>query len=150
MGNRLQGRVAIVTGGGGGIGRSVARWLAREGASVVVNDLGGAVDGTSDSTGPADAAVADITSEGGTAVASYDSVADFESAGRIVQAAIDNLGKGAAAAAIQCLNLSFDWPTDLGLLQPAVQQHEGLLNAKVKARDAHRAEKHARRDARFD
>ncbi len=93
MGNRLQGRVAIVTGGGGGIGRGVARWLAREGASVVVNDLRGAVDGTSNSTGPADAAVADITREGGTAVASYDSVADFESAGRIVQAAIDNYGR---------------------------------------------------------
>ena len=72
MGNRLEGRVAIVTGGGGGIGHGVSTWLAREGASVVVNDLGGTLDGTGTSSGPADTTVASITKEGGTAVASYD------------------------------------------------------------------------------
>ncbi len=93
MGNRLQGRVAVVTGGGGGIGRSVATWLARDGASVVVNDLGGAVDGTGDAKGPADTVVAEIIAEGGTAVANYDSVAEYESAGRLIQAAIDAYGR---------------------------------------------------------
>ena len=93
MGNRLEGRVAIVTGGGGGIGHGVSTWLAREGASVVVNDLGGALDGTGTSSGPADTTVASITKEGGTAVASYDSVAEFESAAKIVQTAIDTYGR---------------------------------------------------------
>ncbi len=93
MGNRLHGRVAVVTGGGGGIGRSVAKWLAREGASVVVNDLGGAVDGTGESQGPADTAVAEIAAEGGTAVANYDGIDDYESAGKLIQAAIDAYGR---------------------------------------------------------
>jgi NAD(P)-dependent dehydrogenase (short-subunit alcohol dehydrogenase family) len=93
MGNRLQGRVAIVTGGGGGIGRSVAKWLARDGASVIVNDLGGAVDGSGESGGPADAAVTEILAEGGNAVPNYDSVAEFEGAGRIVKAALDTYGR---------------------------------------------------------
>ena len=93
MGNRVEGRVAIVTGAGRGIGREVARWLARDGAKVVVNDLGGAVDGSGDSATPADQTVSEITAEGGEAVASYDSVADFDSAGRIVQKAIDQFGR---------------------------------------------------------
>lgn len=93
MANRLEGRVAIVTGAGRGIGRSVALLLAEEGASVVVNDLGVAVDGEGASDTPAAQVVQEIQAAGGKAVANFDSVADFESAGRIVQAAIDNFGR---------------------------------------------------------
>lgn len=93
MGDRLQSRVAVVTGGGGGIGRGVATWLAREGASVVVNDLGGALDGSGASSGPAEAVTAAIVDAGGTAIASHDSVADYESAGKIIQTAIDTYGR---------------------------------------------------------
>ena len=93
MGNRLDGRVAIVTGGGGGIGRSVCKGLAREGASVVVNDLGTALDGTGVSQGPADAVVAEIRAEGGTAITSYDTVTSYEGAGKIVQTALDSYGR---------------------------------------------------------
>ena len=92
MGNRLEGKVAIVTGGGGGIGRGVCRLLAEEGASVVVNDVGGAVDGTGTSTGPADELVSEIKENGGVAVSNYDTIATMEGAGKLVQAAIDNFG----------------------------------------------------------
>ncbi|MCH7786914.1 MAG: SDR family NAD(P)-dependent oxidoreductase [Chloroflexi bacterium] len=93
MGNRLEGRVAIVTGAGRGIGAATAKLLAEEGASVVVNDLGGAVDGTGEAAAPADQVVQDIRDAGGTAVACYDSVAEFDSAAKIVQTAIDNYGR---------------------------------------------------------
>ena len=93
MGKRLEGRVAIVTGAGRGIGREVSKLLAEQGASVVVNDFGGAVDGTGSSGAPADEVVREIRSAGGTAVAAYDSVAEFDSAARIVQTALDNFGR---------------------------------------------------------
>ena len=93
MGNRLEGRVAIVTGSGRGIGRGVALQLAEEGASVVVNDLGVAVDGSEPSGGPADVVVKEIRDAGGTAVAAYDSVAEYDSAAKIVQVALDNYGR---------------------------------------------------------
>ena len=93
MGNRLEGRVAIVTGAGRGIGRGVAMLLAEEGASVVVNDLGGAVDGTGDSAGPADEVVQEIRAAGGTAIASTESVAEFETAAKTVQMAVDEFGR---------------------------------------------------------
>ena len=93
MGNRLEGKVAIVTGGGGGIGRGVCRLLAEEGASVVVNDVGGAVDGSGASTGPADELVSEIKENGGIAVSNYDTIATMEGAGKLVQAAIDNFGQ---------------------------------------------------------
>ena len=93
MGNRLEGRVAIVTGSGRGIGRNVAMQLAQEGASVVVNDLGVEVDGSEPSGGPADDVVKEIKDAGGTAVAAYDSVADYTSSSKIVQVALDNYGK---------------------------------------------------------
>ena len=93
MGNRLEGRVAIVTGAGRGIGAATAKLLAEEGASVVVNDLGGAVDGTGEAAAPADQVVQEIRDAGGTAVACYDSVAEFDSAAKIVQTAIDNYGR---------------------------------------------------------
>ena len=93
MGNRLEGRVAIVTGSGRGIGRNVAMQLAQEGASVVVNDLGVEVDGSEPSGGPADDVVKEIKDAGGTAVAAYDSVADYTSSSKIAQVALDNYGK---------------------------------------------------------
>ena len=93
MGNRLTNRVAIVTGGGRGIGREVALWLARDGAKVVVNDVGASLDGTGDSGTPADQVVNEIISEGGKAVASYDSVAEFDSAEQIVNTALNNYGR---------------------------------------------------------
>lgn len=87
------GRVAIVTGAGGGIGRAEALTLAREGARVVVNDLGGSVHGEGASAGPAQAVVEEIRAAGGTAVANTDDVADFDGAGRLVQQAIDAFGR---------------------------------------------------------
>ncbi|MBI4200744.1 MAG: SDR family NAD(P)-dependent oxidoreductase [Chloroflexi bacterium] len=93
MGNRLQGRVAIVTGGAGGIGNGVCKWLAREGAAVVVNDIGGSVDGTGASRGPADTVANAIKAEGGQAIANYDSVATYEGAGKIVQVALGSYGR---------------------------------------------------------
>jgi NAD(P)-dependent dehydrogenase (short-subunit alcohol dehydrogenase family)/uncharacterized OB-fold protein/putative sterol carrier protein len=90
---RFDGRVAIVTGAGGGLGRAYALELARRGANVVVNDLGGTRDGTGASTSPADAVVEEIAAAGGTAVANYDSVATREGGAHIVQTALDHFGR---------------------------------------------------------
>jgi NAD(P)-dependent dehydrogenase (short-subunit alcohol dehydrogenase family) len=88
----FDGRVAIVTGSGGGLGRTYALELARRGARVVVNDLGGAVDGTGASTLAADQVVAEIAEAGGEAVASYDSVSTEDGGAAIVQTAVDAFG----------------------------------------------------------
>ena len=93
MADTLTGKVAIVTGAGRGIGRGVAMAMAAEGAKVVVNDLGGAVDGTGESHSPADDVVAEIKAAGGEAVANYDSVATMEGGENIVKAALDNYDK---------------------------------------------------------
>ncbi len=87
----LQGRVAIITGGGRGLGREHALLFAAEGARVVVNDLSGDVDG-SGAVSPADEVVAEIRSAGGHAVANGDDVADWEGAQRLVNAAIEEFG----------------------------------------------------------
>ena len=89
----LEGKVAVVTGAGGGIGREHARLLAREGAAVVVNDLGGARDGTGADTSMADAVVEEITAAGGRAIAHYGSVADKEAAQGMVDTAVAEFGR---------------------------------------------------------
>jgi NAD(P)-dependent dehydrogenase (short-subunit alcohol dehydrogenase family) len=81
--------VAVVTGAGGGLGKTYALELARRGARVVVNDLGGAVDGTGESPSAADVVVAEIESAGGEAVANYDSVSTAEGGGAVIQTAVD-------------------------------------------------------------
>jgi NAD(P)-dependent dehydrogenase (short-subunit alcohol dehydrogenase family) len=89
----LDGKVAIVTGAGGGIGRSHALALAREGARIVVNDVGGTRDGTGEGHSMADAVVAEVKGAGGEAVASFDSVSTAEGAGAIVDAGIKAFGR---------------------------------------------------------
>jgi NAD(P)-dependent dehydrogenase (short-subunit alcohol dehydrogenase family) len=90
----LDGKVAIVTGSGRGIGREEALLMARHGAKVVVNDLGAHFDGTGAPTAtPAQEVVAEIKRLGGQAVANGDSVADFRAAKRIVECALDTFGK---------------------------------------------------------
>ncbi|MBV9516295.1 MAG: SDR family oxidoreductase [Mycobacteriaceae bacterium] len=88
----VQDRVIVVTGAGGGLGREYAMTLAKEGASVVVNDLGGARDGTGAGHSMADQVVAEIQEAGGRAVANYDSVAEAEGAEKIVKSALDEFG----------------------------------------------------------
>jgi len=90
---RLDGRVAIVTGAGRGIGRSVALLLAREGASVIVNDLGAALDGSGSDASPADQVVAQIGAAGGQAVANGADVSDHGAAQALVAGAIEEFGR---------------------------------------------------------
>jgi len=92
MSKLCEGRVVIVTGAARGIGRAHALAFAREGARVVVNDLGGAADGTGSSNGPADEVVEEIRALGGEAAANGDSVADWAGAARLVETAIDTFG----------------------------------------------------------
>jgi NAD(P)-dependent dehydrogenase (short-subunit alcohol dehydrogenase family) len=89
----LDGRVAIVTGAGRGIGRSTALLLAAEGASVVVNDLGGAMDGTGSDVGPAQQVVIDITEAGGHAIVNGADVSDHAAAEELIKAAIAEFGR---------------------------------------------------------
>jgi len=88
----LDGRVAIITGAGRGIGREHALLFAAEGAKVVVNDLGGANDGTGVDATPAQQVVNEIVAMGGEAIANYDNVADWEGAQRMVNAAVETFG----------------------------------------------------------
>src|SRR5690242_12448923 len=89
----LDGKVAIVTGAGNGVGRGEAVLLADHGAKVVVNDLGVSVSGDGSDQRPADEVVNVIKSRGGEAVANYDSVADFDGAKNIIQTALDSFGR---------------------------------------------------------
>jgi NAD(P)-dependent dehydrogenase (short-subunit alcohol dehydrogenase family) len=89
---RYDGRVAVVTGGGRGLGRAYALLLAARGAKVVVNDLGGALDGAGADTGPAQEVVGEITAAGGEAVASTDSVATPDGGRAIVETAVEAFG----------------------------------------------------------
>jgi NAD(P)-dependent dehydrogenase (short-subunit alcohol dehydrogenase family) len=90
---KLENRSAVVTGAGRGIGREVALLLAREGASVVVNDPGVSVDGTGHDNGPAEQVVAEIKAAGGNAVANYDSVATAEGGEAMVKQCVDAFGR---------------------------------------------------------
>jgi NAD(P)-dependent dehydrogenase (short-subunit alcohol dehydrogenase family) len=89
----FDGRVAVVTGGGGGLGRSYSLELARRGARVIVNDLGGSVDGSGSGNRAADAVVEEIERAGGEAIPNYDSVSSPEGGEAIIAAAMDAFGK---------------------------------------------------------
>ena len=93
MANMVTNKVVVVTGSGGGIGRDIALAMAREGAKIVVNDIGASVSGEGIDAGPAQAVVNEIRALGGAAVANTDSVAEAASAGRIVQCALDSFGR---------------------------------------------------------
>ena len=92
-GRLLEGKVAIITGAGNGIGRAHALLFAKEGASIVVNDVGGARDGTGSDASAADVVVKEIVAAGGKAVANHDSVATAEGASGIVKAGVAAFGK---------------------------------------------------------
>jgi NAD(P)-dependent dehydrogenase (short-subunit alcohol dehydrogenase family) len=92
MSRICEGRVCIVTGAGRGIGREHALMLAQHGAKVVVNDLGGSVDGAGDDSTPAQQVVNEIKGMGGEGVANYDDVADWEGAQRLVNQAVETFG----------------------------------------------------------
>src|SRR5262245_55230927 len=92
MAKLCDGRVVIITGAGRGIGREYALMLAQHGAKVVVNDLGGARDGTGTSSGPAHEVVDEIVAAGGTAIANGDDVSDFAGAAQMIQQAISAFG----------------------------------------------------------
>src|SRR5579859_4342633 len=89
----LDGKVAIVTGAGGGIGRAHARLLAREGAKVVVNDVGGSREGAGHDASPANQVVEEITKAGGVAVSNHDSVSTTAGAAAIVKSGVDAFGR---------------------------------------------------------
>lgn len=89
----VKGRVAVITGAGGGLGRQHAKLFAQEGAKVVVNDLGGQRDGTGSGSAMADAVVDEITRAGGEAIANYDNVATFDGGRRVIQTALDAFGQ---------------------------------------------------------
>lgn len=89
----VEGKVVVVTGAGGGIGRDIALAMAREGARVVVNDIGASVSGEGHDAGPAQTVVNEIRAFGGEAVANTDSVSEASAANRIVQAALDTFGR---------------------------------------------------------
>jgi len=93
MGDVLKDKVAVVTGSGRGLGRAFVTLMAEEGARVVVNDLGGGIDGKGASRVPADEVVSEIKKRGGEAVANYDSVATPEGAEHIIRTAIDHFGR---------------------------------------------------------
>jgi len=93
VGDRLKGRVAIVTGAGRGIGRCEALLLAAEGAAVVVNDFGGGAHGEGSEKSPADHVADEIKAAGGRAAANYGNIASFQAAEELVQQAIDAFGR---------------------------------------------------------
>ena len=93
QGNMLEGKVVVVTGAGGGIGRDIALQCAAQGARLVINDLGASVAGEGGDTGPAERVAAEIRAAGGEAATNTDSVSEVTGANRIVQTALDVYGR---------------------------------------------------------
>jgi NAD(P)-dependent dehydrogenase (short-subunit alcohol dehydrogenase family) len=122
----LDGRVAVVTGAGGGIGRAIALCLAAEGARVVVNDLGTALDGAGSARDPAAETCALIEGAGGTAVANPESVSDYEGAGRIVAQAVETFG------AIDILVNNAGIVRDRTLLKMAPEDYDAVIGVHQK------------------
>src|SRR5512136_3193774 len=89
----LEGKCAVVTGGGRGIGREICLGMVRQGAKVVVNDIGGGADTISLDHGPADRVVEELRELGGMAVASYETVTDFNAAQRIMETCVHSFGR---------------------------------------------------------
>lgn len=92
-GKMVDGKVVVVTGAGRGIGAAIARLMAQHGAKVVVNDIGASLEGEGRDPAPAQQVVDEIRRAGGEAVANFDSVAEFASAAKIVQCAVDTFGR---------------------------------------------------------
>ena len=92
-GKMVEGKTIIVTGAGRGIGRAIAKLMAQHGAKVVVNDIGVSLSGEGGDQAPAQEVANEIRKAGGEAAASYDSIAEFQSAAKIVQCALDNFGR---------------------------------------------------------
>ena len=125
MSGICSGRVAIVTGAGRGIGREHALELARQGAKVVVNDLGTTLDGNGAAVGPAQDVVDEITAAGGEAVANGADIADFGQAGQLVQQAVDTFGR------LDILVNNAGFVRDRMLVNATVEEWEAVLRVHL-------------------